>query len=417
MLKPSETNSSKPGLRRTLTLPWLVFYGVGVTVGAGIFALIGEIVAIAGDAAPASFLLAGAIATITGLSYALLVRVMPYAGGEAVFVTRGLNPMLGRAVGVGVAATGIISSAAIAKAFAGYAGTLIGLPEVVLIGLIIAVLAGVAWYGVRESVVFAAVITVLELGTLCVVVAYGLPYVADAPPIDALFGFADSSVGFAPIVTGGIIAFFAFVGFEDIENMAEETRDVRRTAPLAIIWTLAITVIVYVLMALVAVSAPGRDTLVASPAPMATLFASVTGFDPAPVAGLAALAMVNGILVQILMSARVLYGMANEGLLPAWFGHVHPQRRTPSRATIAVALAILVLALTVPLVDLARITSLVVLAVFALVNLALYRLGGRLDDPLLRRWRALGLIGAALCVAILSFQAMSTSGFTHAAMN
>jgi amino acid transporter len=400
-------------LRRALTLPWLVFYGVGVTVGAGIFALIGEILALAGDAAPMSFLLAAAIAGATGLSYALLVRVFPKAGGEAVFVNRGLGEIFGWLAGIGVVATGIISSAVIALAFTGYAGSVVAVPASVLLLAVVGGLTGIAAWGVRESVAFAALITILEVGTLMVITVSGAPLLANLPPVGNLLGVGAGWHGFAPVVAGSILAFFAFIGFEDIENMAEETVDPTRTAPRAILWTLGITVVVYVSLALVAVSLPDRASVAGSPAPLAVLFESVTGFSGRPVAVLAAIAMVNGILIQIVMAARVLYGMANEGLVPAWFGAVHPLRQTPMRATLAVAAMIMVLALTFPLVALAEATSYVILGVFAMVNLALFALGARAEHPTLRRWRWWGILGAALCAAIPVIQFSSGLATGH----
>ena len=399
----TETPSTRT-LRRTLTLPLLVFYGVGVTVGAGIFALIGEILALSGDAAPMSFLLAGLIAGATGVSYAVLVRVFPLAGGDAVFVARGLGAFLGRISGLAVSVTGIVSSAVIALAFAGYAGTILPVPEPVLVAAIVVLLAAVAMWGVRESVLLAAVITFLEVGTLIVVILAGLPSLANLPSLPAMTGMNGGLAGFAPAIAGAFIAFFAFVGFEDIENMAEETVNPEYTAPRAIIWTLGVTVVLYVALALVAVAAPGREAIATSSAPLAVLFEQLTGMSRAPLAAMAAIAVINGILVQILMASRTLYGMANEGLLPAWFGKVSETRRTPLCATLAVAALIMVLAFAFPLVGLAQATSLIVLTVFALVNLSLFALGGRDDYPQLRPWRWWGLAGAALCAVIPLFQ-------------
>jgi len=403
----SEAESKPATLRRALTLPWLVFYGVGVTIGAGIFALIGEILALAGGYAPLSFLLAGLIAGVTGVSYALLVSRYPRAGGEAVFVHRGLGTFPGKLVGYGVCVTGTVSSAVVALAFAGYMQALVPLPQEFLLAAVVCGLAGVAWFGVRESVLFAGLVTLLEVGTLAVVIFFGAPLIADVPAWSPSFVPPPDGALLAGILSGGVLAFFAFVGFEDIENMAEETVNPERTSPRAIFWTLGITVVLYVLLSIVAVMAPDRDAVAGSAAPMAALFEQITGLSGKPVAAAAAIAMVNGILVQIVMVSRVLYGMASDGIAPKWFARVDKARRTPGRATLVVTVVILVLAFAFPLVKLAEATSLVTLAVFALVNLSLYRLGSRLDDRKLQRFRWWGLAGAVICATIAGFQILT----------
>ncbi len=249
-------------LRRTLSLPLLVLYGLGVTVGAGIFALVGEILGSAGDQAALAFLIAGLIAGLTGVSYMALVAQFPRAGGEAVYVRHGLGTTAGRAAGLGVVVTGIISSAVVSLAFAGYVATLIDLPERATAAGIVVLLCLVAWWGVRESVLLAAVVTVLEVGTLIVVVAFGLPDLGSGAITPAFNLFADGAIG--PVFAGAGIAFFAFIGFEDIANMAEETIDPRRTAPRAIAWTLGITIVAYVSLALVAASLSGRGDITSS---------------------------------------------------------------------------------------------------------------------------------------------------------
>jgi len=391
-------------LHRTLSLPLLVFYGLGVTIGAGIFALIGIILEIAGDQAPLSFLLAGAIAGATGLSYALLVKVYPKAGGEAVFVNRGLGSIWGRMVGYGVVVTGIVSSAVIALAFAGYARVLLPLPAPAVVIGIVVLLATVAWYGVRQSVIFAAIITVMEIGTLIVIIIYGTPAFADGRTLSGAFAFPISFAGLTPIFSAAVIAFFAFIGFEDIENMIEETVDPVHTAPRAIFWTLGITLILYLALSLVAIHAVDREAITSSEAPMAVLFQQLTGLDGQVVAGMAGIAMINGILVQILMASRVLYGMANEGLAPRFLSAVDPVRRTPARATFIVSAIILSLALFFPIVRLAEFTSLITLSVFTLVNLSLFGVAVRVPTSNLGAWRWWGLFAATICLALVAFQ-------------
>lgn len=402
--EPSDRRAA-PHLRRTLTLPLLVFYGVGVTIGAGIFALIGEILAVSGDQAPLAFLVAAAIAGVTGFSYMQLVRQFPRAGGEAVYVTNAVGARFGQVAGFGVVVTGTISSAVVALAFGGYVKSLIGVPNIVGALAIIAIVAVVASFGVRESVLLAAGVTLIEVGTLVVVAIYGLPKLADAPVIATVF--TGGQDGFAsPILAGAVIAFFAFIGFEDIANMAEETIDPQRTAPRAIAWTLGISIVIYVVLASIAIVLPERSAIIDSDAPMATLFEAVSGRSSDVVATVASLAMTNGILVQIVMAARVLYGMAGEGLLPsalAPLGEVHVSRSTPVRATIAVCCVVAVLVSLVPLGQLARITSLVTLTVFSLVNLALFTLGRR-EGGQLGRWRYVGLFGMVLTVSLGSWE-------------
>ncbi len=401
----------KHALKRTLTLPLLIFYGVGVTIGAGIFALIGEILGVSGDQAPLAFLVAGAIAGVTGLSYMQLVRRFPRAGGEAVYVTSGLGESFGRVAGAGVVVTGTISSAVVSLAFGGYLNSLTGIPSIAGALAILVVVAAVASFGVRESVLLAAGITLLELGTLVVVAMFGLPKLADAALASTVFTTGND--GFlSPILAGAFVAFFAFIGFEDIANMAEETVDPKHAAPRAIAWTLGISIVVYVVLASIAVVLPDRAAIVASDAPMATLFESVSGRGSDVVATVASLAMTNGILVQIVMASRVLYGMANENLLPQAFvslGKVHPARNTPLRATLSVCVAVGVLVSLVPLGRLARITSLVTLCVFTLVNLSLYLIGRR-DGGRLRRWRFVGLGGAALTFSLAAWELWTTFG-------
>lgn len=396
--KPDQSSLPAPKLQRTLSLPLLVLYGLGVTVGAGIFALVGEILGSAGDQAPLAFLVAGVIAGLTATSYMALVAQYPRAGGEAVYVRAGLGTVAGRVAGLGVVVTGVISSSVVALAFAGYVSTLVDLPERATAVAVVMLLCVVAWWGVRESVALAAVITVLEVGTLLVVVGFGISHVevgTIAPSFDL---FAPGAFG--PVIAGAGIAFFAFIGFEDIANMAEETIEPRRTAPRAIAWTLGVTLLAYVSLALVAAALPNRAEIADSSAPMTVIFSEVSGLDSAPIATIASFAMVNGILVQIVMASRVLYGMARDGQLPAALATVDRQHQTPTLATVAVGLSIVILTAFFPLVTLAKATSIITLTVFTLVNIALVRLNRTNSALGHMRWLINGLVGAAASAAL-----------------
>jgi basic amino acid/polyamine antiporter, APA family len=391
-------------LRRTLSLPWLVFYGVGVTIGAGIFALIGEILAVAGDHAVWSFLLSGIVAAMTGFSYVLLSSAYPKAAGEAVFVKTGLGMFAGKLTGYAVVAVAITASAVIALAFSRYLASFTDVPEILSLVCIIVFLSLVAMLGVRESVGFASLITLLEVGTLLIVIAVSIPLIDDSGVVSMTLSLPPFSA-WDTVAAGGFLAFFAFIGFESIENMAEETHDAHRTVPLAIVLTLIISVTIYALVAIVAAAFPDRAMLTASKAPLATLYEAATGNSGAPIAAMATIAMVNGILVQIIMASRVLYGMANEALLPPWIGALHETRQTPVRATIMIGIAILLFALFVPLVELAELSSLVMLLIFAMVNISLIIIGGRPHALLrLKRWRWWGLPGAAIAVGLIAAQ-------------
>jgi amino acid transporter len=396
--------AGKPGLKRALGLPLLVFYGLGVTVGAGIFALIGEILGLAGDFAPLSFVLAGVVAAATARSFALLARRYPAAAGEAVYASEGFGALAGQVAGFGVALTGMISSAVISLAFAGYVAAVIPLPAPAIVLALLAAVVAIAIVGVRESVGLAAVITVIEVGTLAVIAAIGLPLLDEAKDWARLVTLPTDRAGLDATVAAAAIAFFAFIGFEDIVNMAEETENPERKIGLAIAITLIVTTVLYVLIAAIAAAVPDRATITGSDAPIADLFALLTGLPAAPIAAIAAVAMINGVLVQVVMASRVFYGMAEKGLFLSWFGTVDPRRRTPVRATLVVAAAVAVLALIAPMLGLAQATGYVTLVVFTLVNLSLFRLAGRADWPGARHQRWWGAIGAALSAGLLLYE-------------
>lgn len=399
--------SASPRLRRVLSLPWLVFYGVGVTVGAGIFALVGDILGLAGDNAPWSFVVAGVVAGFTAFSFAALSSAYPRAAGEVIYVKEGIGHLAGRLVGYALLLAALMAGAVISLAFARYVSSFSGLPEWLALAGVLALLCSVAIAGVKESVAAAALITALEVGTLLVVIGAGLPAAVETGALWRVLAVPTEAAQWSAVLAGSFLAFFAFIGFENIVNMAEEAEDATRVIPKAVILTLFISIAIYALAAAVAAAHADRAALVGSKAPLAVLFEGATGQPGAVIAAMASIAMVNGILVQIVMASRVLYGMAGEGMMPGLLGRVHPRRQTPVTAIILFTLLVALLALSVPLVQLAEMTSFVILAIFTLVNLSLFLIGRRPGAPeRLRRWRWSGLAGAAVTLALIIAEIM-----------
>lgn len=358
-------------LRRRLSLPLLVLYGTGITVGAGIYVLIGEVAGHAGMFAPWSFVLAAAVMALTVASYAELSTRFPVSAGEAAYVMAAFRCRgFAMAIGLLTVAIGVISSAAVTLGSAGYIQQFIPLPQYLIAVAVAALLGGVAAWGILESVLLASLFTVIEVGGLLIVICAAvyteLPFVAAIAQLPPMNATALSGIAF-----GGLLAFFAYIGFEDLANVVEEARVPHRDIPRAMVLTLLISTTLYVLIAAIAVSAVSADRLSSSAAPLSLVFREVAGVSPATISAIAIVATLNTILAQMTMAARVIYGLAREGNLPSVLARVHPRTGTPLPATALVAISIVPLALTVPLTALAETTSLATLTVFAIVNLAL----------------------------------------------
>lgn len=389
-------------LRRVVTLPMLVLSGVGVTVGAGIFVLIGTVGEIAGPRTPLAFALAAVVATATAFSYAALARGFPHAAGASLYVHRAFGPFAGFAIGMGVALTGIVSSATITLGFAGYLLRLVDLPRPAVVVVTLLLVGWLVARGVRESVGVAAAMTAIEVGVLVVLIAAGAPVLADPSVWIAAFGFA-GPLDPRAIAAAAVLAFFAFIGFEDIVNMAEETVEPDRVVARAILYTLGVTTLLYVLVALVAAGAPPASGTAPGDAPLAALWTRLTDTSGVWLAALALVSVLNGVIVQAIMASRLLYGMARERMLPAFLAHVGA-RRTPVAAVWIVAVSIAVLALAFPIATLARLTTTVTLVVFTCVNLALVALAARPGHEKLRPWRPVGVLGAALTGGLAGYE-------------
>jgi len=370
-------------LRRSVSLPLITLYGLGTTIGAGIYVLIGATAAHAGLYAPLAFIISAIVISFSAACFAELSGRFPVSAGEAAYVRAAFGPgLFPLVIGLLVAASGIVSSATLVQGGAGYLISLLDLPQTVYLLFLPPLLGAIAMWGITESLSAAAFLTLIEVGGLLFVIAGGggsaIERLSDpaltVPPFDA-----DAMSG---IVAAGLLAFFAFIGFEDIVNLAEEVKNPKKTIPWAIGLTLLLTTILYVLVSSIAVLTVPLQELADAPAPLSLVLERSAGISGTTIAIIAVAAVLNGVLIQMVMAARVLYGLARMGNLPASLSTINPVTHTPVRASLLVITIIMILALSVPLNQLATLTSVLILIVFSLVNLALWRIKKRDPAPL-----------------------------------
>lgn len=368
-------------LRRSLSLPLLTLYGLGTTIGAGVYVLLGKVVQLAGLYAPISFILSCAIAAFSAFTFAELAARFPKSAGEAVYVHEGFNSRrFAILIGLLVVAAGTVSSATIVSGYVGYLREFIDIADWPAILLTLIGLGCIAVWGITQSVTIAAIGTLIEIGGLVLIIWGGQSQLAEVPDrLPELMPPLDADIWLG-IVGGGVLAFYAFLGFEDIVNVVEETREPERSLPRAIIATLLITLVLYTLLSVIGVLSLSVETLGESEAPLALLYRETTGASSGFIAAIAIFSVLNGALIQIIMGSRVLYGMGAQGWLPEIFASVGNRTQTPIFATVVIVLAVAVFAIWFPLVGLAQMTSFLALVVFASANAALIRLKHRIGD-------------------------------------
>lgn len=362
-------------LKRVLSLPLMIFFGLGNILGAGIYVLIGKVAGHAAMYTPLCFLVAALVTVFTAFAYAELSSRFPVSAGAAIYVQEGFRiPALSLIVGVLIIFTGVVSAATIVHGSVGYLQFFINLPASVLICFVLVVLGAMAAWGVKESASIVAIVSAIEIFGLILVIVVAGTALQDLPARLPEFvpGF-DWSV-FEGISIGAFLAFYAYIGYEDMVNMAEEAREPVRTLPYSILLSLLIATLLYMIVAIVSVLTLSPELLSQSDAPLASVFRQATGSEPVLLSAISVIAVANGALIQIIMAARVCYGMSQRGWLPDFLGAVHPVTRTPVIATVIVTVVILVMALWLPIETLAKTTSATLLAIFSLVNLALWRI-------------------------------------------
>ncbi len=391
-------------LRRRLGLLLLVLYGTGITIGAGIYVLIGAVAGHAGIYAPWSFLIAALVMALTVASYAELSTRFPVSAAEAAYVKAAFGSRaLSTATGVLTIIIGIVASATVTLGAAGYIREFITLPKAVIAVGVVLLLGTVAAWGILESVIVASMFTLVEVGGLLAIIIGG--FFANVPFSAALLSPPIGLTEISGVAFASLIAFFACVGFEDLANAVEEAKIPHRDIPRAMVATLIISTILYVMVTTIAVGSVPMEELSASTAPLSLVFRTVAGANPAVISAIAIVATLNTILAQMTMASRVIYGMAKQGDLPHLVGYVHVETRTPLIATAVIVFTVVMLALAFPLEGLAETTSIATLVVFALVNISLLRLryrrihtaGPHVHVPI---W--VPAVGLATCIAMIT---------------
>ncbi|HYJ00424.1 MAG TPA: APC family permease [Thermoleophilaceae bacterium] len=398
-------------LRRVLTTRLLLIFVIGDVLGAGIYALVGEVGAEVGGAIWTAFTAALLLAVLTAFAYAELVTKYPQAAGSALYVDRGYKiPFLTFMVGFAVMASGITSASTLARAFAGdYFEQFIDLPLLLVALAFILVVAAINLRGIAESVRINVLLTCVEVIGLLLIVAIGVAALGDGDAdFSRNFEFKEGESVFLAIIGGASLAFYALIGFEDSVNVAEETRDPVRSFPRALFGGLAIAGVIYLLVTLTASMVVPTGQLSESSGPLL----EVVKEGPLDIslklfAFIALLAVANGALINMIMASRLVYGMARRNIVPAAFGRVLSERRTPHVAIAFTTAIAVVLISTGDISELADTTVLLLLTVFTIVNVTVLVL--RRDEVEGEHFRAPAImpILGALVSLLLIFDTLS----------
>lgn len=380
---------ASPRLKRSLGLVALTIYGVGDILGAGIYALVGEVTGAAGIWSWLSFLVSMSVAGMTAFAYCELVTRFPRSGGESTFALHAFRKSwVAFLIGWMVFCSGVFSMSSVTHACANYVqGLLPGTPAWPLWILFLAAIAALNFRGMRESSLANIAFTLIEFSGLLLIILVGasvwlsgdavVPTALDQPVVEAT-EFSGIATG---VLSGAAIAFFAFVGFEDMINVAEEVREPERIFPKAILLAVSICGTIYILVALASLAVLPPQELADAEAPLLAVVQQAAPWVPPWLYTVVALiAVSNTGLLNSIMASRLIYGMSTHGLLPRWFDRVHESTQTPHRAVLVIFVVGLLLVFSGTLSHLAATTSFLLLLVFVVVNVSLIRLRTRPPD-------------------------------------
>ena len=402
-----------PKLQRSIGPAQMALYGLGSMLGAGIYGLMGKVAGEVGNAIWLAFLLALVAALLTALSYASLGSRYPRAAGAAYVAQRAFGlPMLSFVLGLALVCSGLTSVATQSRVFGANFAQLFGLETLPAEGLALGfllVLTGIVFRGIRESMWVNVLCTLVEAGGLLLVIAVGMSYWGSVDYFEMPEAAADDIVVLL-VMQGAVLAFFAFIGFEDMYNVAEEVREPERTIPLGLMLAMALAACLYIAVAVTAISVVPWQELAEAPGPITEVVArAAPAIPPVVFTVITLFAVANTALVNYITSSRLIYGMARQGMLPEALGNVHEGRRTPHIAIAALFLVLAPLALLGTIAELAAATVLLLLLVFSVVNGALFVLQRRKGEKT-GRFEVPAFVPAAGAVVCLTLIVVRVAG-------
>ena len=415
----ADTQDKRHQLARSVGLLDLSALGLGAIIGTGIFVILGEAIGDAGPAIILSFVLAGVTCAFSALSYAELASTIPVAGSAYTYSYATMGELIAWIIGWDLILEYGVSVAAVAVGWGGYLnelldsafgftlpdaisqppgeGGVVNLPAVFIVLAVAALLIA----GFRESARTNTVMVFIKVTILLMFIVLAFT----AFNADNIKPFAPS--GTDGIVTAASLIFFAYIGFDAISTSGEETKNPQKHLPIAIIGSLAIATLLYILVALAATGAIPFKQLDGSEAPLADALSKGAGYDwGATVLSIGALVAITSVVLTVLYGqTRIMFAMSRDGLVPRWLAYVHPKTRTPVYTTAGFALLIALLAAVVPLAEIAKLVNIGTLFAFLLVNLGVMVLR-RTKPDLQRGFRVPGVwicapIGILLCLYLM----------------
>lgn len=347
----------------------LTFYGTGMILGAGIYSIIGKAAEKTGDTLWLGFLLAGLAAFLTALSYAELSTMFPKAGAEFVYLREAFKKhrWLGSTAGLAMAFSGAATAAAVAMAFSGYLSQFIsGVSESLVAVAVLSLFTMVSVTGIRASGWFNVVSTLIEVSGLALIIYFGVT--------SEKFGAVLEATPHLGTLSGSAIIIFSFFGFESIANLAEEAKDPRRDLPRAIIFSVIISTLLYLLVALSASALLSAEKLALSSAPLMDVARTASASSGKILGGIALFSTANTALISLIGASRILYGMSRGQVLPKMLSQTLPKRQTPWLASLIVLLGAILFLPLGKLEIVAQVSALATMFVFFAVNVALMSL-------------------------------------------